>query len=108
MEKVIKKKELIDLLATKTGYYKKSMKDVVEALSEIVLESLQNADFDQDSELHIAPGVVICGKRKPEQESVNPQDNSPIITPEKVVPYAIFKRSVRDKLRSELKRKRRK
>jgi nucleoid DNA-binding protein len=95
---VMKKPELIDKLAEKTGFYKKNMKLVVEALYEIVEEQLKEATFEQDSELHIATGVVICGHRKPEQEAVDPRNRQPIITPEKVVPYAVFKPTIRLKL----------
>lgn len=94
----MKKPELTDELAARTGFYKKNMKEVVDALSDIVEEHFNTAEFGADSELHIAPGVVLCGERKPEGESIDPRDRSVIITPEKVVPYAIFKQSIRQKL----------
>ena len=98
MERIMKKPELTDELAARTGFYKKNMKEVVDALSDIVEEHFNTAEFGADSELHIAPGVVLCGERKPEGESIDPRDRSVIITPEKVVPYAIFKQSIRQKL----------
>ncbi len=94
----MKKDELIDELALRTGFYKKNMKDVVNALSDIIEEHFLTAEFGADSELHLAPGVVLCGERKPEGESLDPRDRSVIITPEKVRPYAIFKQSIRQKL----------
>lgn len=98
MERIMKKQELIDELADRTGFYKKNMKDVVNALADIIEEHFQTAEFDADSELHLAPGVVLCGKRKPKGESIDPRDRSAIITPEKVIPYAVFKQSIRQKL----------
>lgn len=98
MERIMKKPELVDELASRTGFFKKNMKEVVDALADIVIEQLQTAEFGADSELHISPGVIICGERKPEQESVDPRDRSTIITPEKVIPYAVFKPSARLKL----------
>lgn len=98
MERIMKKPELVDELAARTGFYKKNMKEVVDALADIVIEQLQTATFEEDSEFHIAHGVLICGHRKPEQESIDPRDRSIITTPEKVVPYAVFKPSVRLKL----------
>ena len=94
----MKKPELIDELALRTGFYKCNMKTVVDALSDIVEEHFLTAEFGADSELHIAPGVVICGERKPEGESIDPRDRSSVTTPEKVVPYAVFKQSIRQKL----------
>ena len=98
MDRIMKKPELIDELAARTGFFKKNMKDVVDALADIVVEQMQTATFDEDSELHIAPGVLICGRRTPERESIDPRNRETVITPEKVVPYAVFKPSVRLKL----------
>ena len=103
MERIMKKQELIDELAYRTGFYKRNMKDVVNVLAEIIEESFQMAEFGADSELHLAPGVVLCGERKPEGESIDPRDRSTIITPEKVIPYAVFKQSIRQKLYKKTK-----
>lgn len=98
MERIMKKSELVDELAARTGFFKKNMREVVDALADIVEESFQMAEFDADSELHLAPGVVLCGERKPEGESIDPRNRATIITPEKVIPYAVFKQSIRQKL----------
>ena len=108
MKRIMKKPELIDELALRTGFFKKNMKDVVDALSDIVEEHFLTAEFGEDSELHLAPGVVLCGERKPEQEAVDPRNREKIITPEKVLPYAIFKQSIRKKLYVQPKRKNKK
>lgn len=96
----MKKPELAEELAARTGFYKKNMREVVDALADIVLENLQTAGVkdDEHSELHIAPGVLICGRRVLAHESINPQDRSTVMTPEKVIPYAEFKPSIRQKL----------
>ena len=104
----MKKPELIDELSERTGFFKKNMKDVVEALSDIVEEHFQTAEFGADSELHLAPGVVLCGERKPEQEAFDPRNREIIITPEKVLPYAVFKQSIRKKLYVQSKKKNKK
>ena len=98
MERVMKKAELVDELSERTGFYKKNMREVVDALAEIIEESFQMAEFGADSELHLAPGVVLVGTRKPEGVSIDPRDRSEIITPEKVLPSAVFKQSIRQKL----------
>lgn len=105
MERIMKKPELIEELAARTGFFKKNMKDVVDALEEIVEEHFMTATFDEPSELHIAPGVLICGRRTPERESIDPRNRETIITPEKVVPYATFKPSIRKKLYVKPKKK---
>ena len=98
MERIMKKEDLAAELAIRTNFYKKNMRTVVNALADIIIEQLQTAEFDADSELHLAPGVLICGKRKPQQESIDPRDRSVVTTPEKVVPYAVFKPTARLKL----------
>ena len=98
MEQIIKKQELIDELSKRTGFYKHNMKDVVEALADIILENMQSATFEQDSELHLRHGMIIGGRRVPEREAKDPRTGDVIMSPEKVIPYAVFKPSVRLKL----------
>lgn len=95
---IFKKDDLVDMLHEKTGFYKMHMREVADALEEIILECLQSATFEQDSELQLAPGVVLVGKRKAAGEAVDPRTGDTIISPEKVIPGAIFKQSIRLKL----------
>ena len=108
MERIMKKQELINELSERTGFFKKDMSVVVNALEKIVSEHFNTATFDEPSEFHIAPGVVICGRRTPERESIDPRDRSTITTPEKVVPFAVFKPSIRKKLYVQPKKRGRK
>lgn len=98
MERIMKKQELVDELAARTGFFKKNMLEVANALSDIIIEHFQTAEFGADSELHLAPGVVLVGKRKPSGEAKDPRTGETILSPEKVVPSATFKQSVRLKL----------
>ena len=99
----MKKDDIIDELAERTGFFKKNIRDMMDALSNLIEEQLLTAEFDQDSELVIVPGIVICGKRVPDRMVKDPRDNSDIVSPEKVIPYANFKQSIRKKLRKEKK-----
>lgn len=105
MGQIIKKDDLVDILADKTSFYKKNMLEVVNALEEIVLESLQSATFEQDSELTLAPGVRICARRVPEREAKDPRTGEIIISPEKAIPYAVFTQTFRKKLFVKPKKK---
>lgn len=99
MEKtVFKKDDLVDMLAKKTGFYKANMRDVLTALEDVIVECLGTATFEHDSEMRLAPGVILVGHRVPEGKALDPRDRSEIISPEKVIPKAIFKQSVRLKL----------
>ncbi len=99
MKQIIKKDDLVNELAERTNFYKKNMLDVVEALADIILENMQTASFDQPSELHLRHGVIIGGRRVPKREAKDPRTGETIMSPEKVIPYATFKPSVRQKLR---------
>lgn len=103
MKRIIKKNDLVDILSQRTGFYKKNMLEVVNALEEIILENMKMAKFDQDSEIHLAKGFYVGGKRKATCESKDPRNGSACITPEKVIPYAVFKPSIRLKLYTEKK-----
>lgn len=99
----MKKPELIDELAARTGFYKYNMKDVVDALADIIEEHFLTAKIGENSELHLAPGVVLVGKRKPASEAKDPRTGETIISPEKVIPSAVFKQSIRLKLHKKQK-----
>lgn len=98
MERIMKKQEIIDELASRTNFFKKNIKEIVEAYSDIVIENFQTAEIGADSEFHIAPGIVLVGHRKPAGEAKDPRTGEIIISPEKVIPSAVFKQSVRLKL----------
>lgn len=108
MERIMKKEDLVNEIAVRTNFYKTNVREMVEALSDIIQEQFQTAEFGANSELHLAPGVVLVGTRKPEQESIDPRDRSIIITPEKVIPSAVFKQSIRKKLYVQPKKKKKK
>lgn len=94
----MKKQELIDELALRTGFYKCNMKIVADTLADIIEDQFKNAEIGKNSELHLAPGVVLVGKRKPACEAVDPRTGETIISQEKVIPSAVFKQSIRQKL----------
>lgn len=98
MERIMKKQELIEELAARTGFYKKNMTEVVDALADIIEDSFKTATLKDQSELHLAPGVVLIGTRKPAGEAKDPRNGETIISPEKVIPSAQFKQSIRLKL----------
>ena len=95
---IMKKPELADALAERTGFYKGNMREVVDALADIVIDQLLTATYDEPAEIHISPGVIIGGKRYPERMVVNPSTQEAVMTAEKVIPYSKFKVSARRKL----------
>lgn len=98
MDQIMKKKDLAYKIADKCGFYKKNMMSVVDSLPDIILEQLQTATFEQDAEIHLIPGLVIGGRRVPAREAKDPRTGEVIVSPEKVIPYAEFKPTLRLKL----------
>lgn len=98
MERIMKKEDLAIELAERTGFYRKNTRELVNVLADIIIEHFETATFDEPSELHLAPGLILVGTRKPEGKSIDPRDRSEIISPEKVIPSAVFKPSLRLKL----------
>ena len=104
MERIMKKDNLVSELAERTGFFKKNMRDVVDALADIITEQFHTAEFGADSELHLAPGIVLNGHRKPAGEAKDPRTGEIIVSPEKVIPSATFKQSIRLKLHKKVKK----
>ena len=103
MDRIMKKEELACELAERCGFYKYNMRSVVDELANIIIEHFSTATFDEPSELHLAPGLVITGVRVPEREGKDPRTGEKTLSPEKVIPKAIFKQSLRDKLHKKPK-----
>lgn len=98
MKRIMKKEDLVEELSSRCDFYKKNMKLVVDELANIIIEHFETAEFGSDSELHLAPGIVLKGTRKPAGEAKDPRTGEIVISPEKVIPSAVFKQSVRLKL----------
>lgn len=105
MERIMKKQDIIDELAARTGFFKKNIKEIVEAFSDMVIEHFETAELNEDSEFHLAPGIVLIGTRKPAGEAKDPRNGDIVISPEKVIPKAVFKQSIRQKLYVQPKKK---
>jgi nucleoid DNA-binding protein len=91
-------KDVIDELKARTGFYKHNIKDVLDALEDIIIEHMNAATFDEPSEMRLFHGWRLGAKRMPERPYCDPRDRSEIITPEKVIPYCKFKQSFRDRI----------
>lgn len=95
---VLKKKDIADELALKTKFSKGSMKEVVDALDDIIVEKLGEASFDEDVEMQLAKGLTICARRVEAREARDPRNQNVINIPEKVIPYAKFTYTFRQKI----------
>ena len=103
MDRVMKRKELIEELATRTGFYKSNIKLMLEALDDVITENMSMATKKEPSELYLSLGFVIGGRYSPKHEVKDPRDGSIVATPAKYIPYARFKPSFRKKINKKKK-----
>ena len=50
MERIMKKQEIVDEIAARTKFYKCNIKDMVEALQDIIVEHFETAEIGANSE----------------------------------------------------------
>ena len=98
MERVLKRKQLVDILAERTGFYKHNIDTILDALDDVIVENMSTATKTEPSEIHLSLGFVFGGRYSPKREAKDPRDGSVIMTPAKYIPYARFKPSFRKKI----------
>ena len=98
MERVLKRKQLVDELATRTGFYKQNIHDMLDALDDIIVENMSAATKTEPSEVHLSLGFVFGGRYTPKREVRDPRNGNVVMTPAKYIPYAKFKTSFRKKI----------
>ncbi len=91
-------KDVIDELNKRTGFYKKNIKELLAELDNIIIENMNMATYDEESEIILFPGWRLGAKRVPERPYCDPRDRSEIITPEKLIPHCKLKQSYRQRL----------
>lgn len=98
MERVLKRKQLVDILSERTGFYKHNIDTMLDALDDVIVENMSTATKTEPSEIHLSLGFVFGGRFAPRREAKDPRDGSVIMTPAKYIPYAKFKPSFRKKI----------
>ena len=101
MNRVMKRKELVDELSVRTGFYKKNILEILDALDDVIVENMSMAKKTKPSEVYLSNGFVFGGKYSPRHEVRNPQTGEMVMTPAKYVPYAKFKSSFRKKINNK-------
>lgn len=98
MERVLKRKELVDELASRTNFYKKNIDVILDALDDIIIENMSAATKKEPSEIHLSLGFVFGGRYSPKHEARDPRTGETVITPAKYIPYARFSPHFRKKI----------
>ncbi|MBQ0090709.1 MAG: HU family DNA-binding protein [Prevotellaceae bacterium] len=98
MDRKINQKDIVNELSARTGFYKKYLTVMMDALEEIIIENMNQATFDEPSEARLAFGFIVGAKRVPEHEGLDPRNGEKIVCSERLIPYAKFKSTFRDKI----------
>lgn len=98
MERVMKRKELVDELAARTGFYKHNLDTILDALDDVIVDNMSMATEDEPSEVRLSLGFTLGGRYSPSHEAKDPRDGSVIMTKAKYIPYARFSPAFRKKI----------
>ena len=98
MERVLKRKQLVDELSKRTGFFKKNIDEILDALDDVIVENMSMATKTEPSEVHLSLGFVFGGRFSPKREVRDPRNGEVVMTPAKYIPYARFKPSFRKKI----------
>lgn len=101
MERVLKRQQLIDILSERTGFYKKNINEILDALDDVIVENMSAATKTEPSEIHLSHGFVFGGRYSPRKKAKDPRDGSEITVPARYIPYAKFKPSFRKKINNK-------
>lgn len=98
MERVLKREDIVNELAERTGFYKKNLYVILKELEEVILDNMSMATMDERSEVHLGHGIIVGGKMLPEREVFDPRNLNRVITPTKITPYSKFTTTVKKKI----------
>ena len=96
----ITREQMIAKVAEKANYWKKDVRNVFNALEDVILECFGEVSEEESISMRILPGLALNGYVVPERERVNPQDRTPIVCPPTVKVSAkysdLFKKRIQE------------
>lgn len=75
----ITREQLINRVAKSADYFYRDVRNVFNALEDVLVECFEDIDDDEPIMVKIAHGLCLSGYIVPERERVNPRDRTPII-----------------------------
>lgn len=85
--------DFIKCVAKKTGFSQKNIKEVIEAMDEIIID-----EVNKDYCIKITPNISIYAVRKEERIVTNPRTGEKITAQPKTCPKAKFSKMMKDAL----------
>lgn len=101
MQRKMEKRDLVNEINARTGFYKKHIRVTLAALEDIIFENMREATIDDPAELRPFFGIIIGANRIPEKEVKDPRNGNTVISEEHLNPYVRFKQTFRWKLNGQ-------
>ena len=103
----ITREQLIRRVAEEANYWQKDVRNVFNALEDVILECFGEVTEDEPISIRVLQGLALNGYVVPERERVDPRNRTPIVCPPTVktsVKYSdLFKKKIQEKYEEKVK-----
>lgn len=93
--------DIIQILRQKTGYYKKDLRVVLNALNDAIITVLATAKIDEPVQIKLFDGFYIQAKFEPERPARDPRTGEWITAREKIKPNVQVRRWFKECIEKE-------
>ena len=101
----ITKEHLIKMLAEKSGYYQRDIRQLLHCLDELVLDCFGQVTDDEEVVLQIAQGIKVGCKVVPERPRKDPRTQEDIICAPQTKPFVKFSENFREVIQNQYESK---
>ena len=96
-----KREDVVTVLREKSGYYKKDLRKVLDALEETLIAIMATAQINDPVEIRLFDGFYVQAKREQERPATDPRTGENIIAREKIKPNVNIRRSFKWRIERE-------
>ena len=97
----ITREQMIRKVAEKANYWQKDVKNVFNALEDVILECFGEVSDDEPISIRVLSGLALQGHVVPERERVDPRNRKPIICPPTVKVSAKYSDLFKEKIQTQ-------
>ena len=94
----LQRKEVIDELAKRSGFFKNSTEKFIDALESMLVDVLSEADIDESIEIQVTKGFVVGATKKAAYTAKDPRNQNDVVVPERIMPYAKFTQTFKQRI----------
>lgn len=94
----LQRKEVINELATRSGFFKKHTETFIDALEDMLIDILSDATTDEEVEIQLTKGFTVGAVKNPSYQAKDPRNQKDVVVPERITPYAKFTYTFKQKI----------